>query len=63
MIIFAVPEEIYILLKKASYMRSYETTIDLVPTNESLKDEPDSLQISSEQLKDWINAHTAWIEN
>lgn len=63
MIIFAVPEEYYILLKKASYMRSYETTIDLVPTNESLKDEPDSLQISSEQLKDWINAHTAWIEN
>ena len=30
MIIFAVPEEYYILLKKASYMRSYETTIDLV---------------------------------
>ena len=63
MIIFAVPEEYYILLKKASYMRSYETTIDLVPTNESLKDEPDSLQISSEQLKEWINTHTAWIEN
>lgn len=63
MIIFAVPEEYYVLLKKASYMRSYETSIDLVPTNESLKDEPDSLSISSEQLKDWINTHTAWIEN
>ena len=63
MIIFAVPEEIYILLQKAGYMRSYETSIDLVPTNESLKDEPNSLEISSEQLKDWINTHTAWIEN
>ncbi len=63
MIIFAVPEEIYVLLKKAGYMRSYETSIDLVPTNESLKDEPNSLEISSEQLKEWINTHTAWIEN
>ena len=63
MIIFAVPEEYYILLKKAGYMRTYDTSIDLVPTNESLKDEPDSLEISSEQLKDWINTNTAWIEN
>ena len=63
MIIFAVPEEYYILLKKAGYMRTYDTSIDLVPTNESLKDEPNSLEISSEQLKDWINTHTAWIEN
>ena len=63
MIIFAVPEEYYILLKKAGYMRTYDTSIDLVPTNESLKDEPNSLEISSEQLKDWINTNTAWIEN
>jgi hypothetical protein len=62
MIIFAVPEEYYILLKKAGYMRSYETSIDLVPTNESLKDEPGELEISSESLKDWINKVTVWQE-
>lgn len=63
MIVFAVPDEYFTLLKKASYMRTYETTIELVPTNESLKDEPDELEISSEQLKDWINNNTAWIDN
>jgi hypothetical protein len=44
-------------------MQTYDTSLVLVPTNESLKDEPDSLEISSEQLKEWINTHTAWLEN
>jgi hypothetical protein len=35
MVVFAVPEEYYILLKKAEFMRTYETTLILVPTNES----------------------------
>lgn len=63
MVVFALPEEYYILLKKAEYMRTYDTTLILVPTNESLKDEPGDLEISSEQLKDWINQHTVWTEN
>ena len=63
MIVFAVPEEYYVLLSKATYMRTYETTITLVPTNESLKDEPGELEISSEQLKNWINENTVWTEN
>ncbi len=58
MIVFAVPEEYYILLKKAEYMRTYDTSLNLVPTNESLKDEPADLEISSDQLKEWINLHT-----
>lgn len=62
MIVFAVPEEYYILLKKAEYLRSYESTLIPVPTNESLKDEPGDLEISSEQLKDWINRVTVWTE-
>ena len=40
MIVFALPEESYILLKKAEYLRSYDSTLIPVPTNESLKDEP-----------------------
>ena len=63
MVIFAVPEEYYILLKKAEFMRSYDTSLILVPTNESLKDEPDSLEISSDTLKNWINTNTAYVEN
>ena len=63
MVVFAVPEEYYVLLKKAEYMRTYDTTLVLVPTNESLKDEPAELEISSEQLKEWINTHTVWTES
>jgi hypothetical protein len=63
MVVFAVPEEYYILLKKAEYMRTYETSLILVPTNESLKDEPGDLEISSDTLKEWINNHTYWTEN
>ena len=62
MIVFAVPEEYYILLKKAEYLRTYESTLIPVPTNESLKDEPGKLEISSENLKDWINKVTVWTE-
>ena len=63
MVVFALPEEYYILLKKAEYMRTYETSLILVPTNESLKDEPGELQVGSEQLKEWINRNTVWTEN
>lgn len=61
MVIFAVPEEYYILLKKAEFMRTYDTSLIIVPTNESLKDEPDSLKISSDTLKNWINNNTAYV--
>ena len=62
MIVFALPEEYYTLLKKASYMRTYDTVIELVPTNESLKDEPADLAISSNDLKEWITRNTAWTD-
>lgn len=63
MVVFALPEEYYILLKKAEFMRTYDTSLILVPTNESLKDEPAELEISSDQLKEWINRNTVWTEN
>ena len=62
MIVFALPEEYYVLLRKASYMRTYDTTIELVPTSESLKDEPGEIELSSETLKEWINTHTYWTD-
>ena len=60
MIVFALPEEYYILLKKAEFMRTYDTTLIPVPTNESLKDEPGDLELKSDQLKQWINDNTYW---
>ena len=62
MVVFALPEEYYVLLRKANYMRTYDTTIELVPTNESIKDEPGELELSSESLKEWINTHTYWTD-
>lgn len=59
-IIFAVPEEYHILLRKAMYLRSYSATLIPVPTNESLKEEPGEVAISNEALKDFINRVTVW---
>ncbi len=59
-IIFAVPEEYHILLRKAMYLRSYSATLIPVPTNESLKEQPGEVAISNEQLKEFINRVTVW---
>ena len=62
MIVFAVPEEYYVLLKKAEYLRSYDTTLIPVPTNESLEKHPGDVKISNEDLKSFINRVTAMTE-
>lgn len=62
MIVFAVPEEYYILLKKAEFLRTYDSTLIPVPTNESLKEKPGTVSISSNDLKDWINRVTIWTD-
>lgn len=61
-IIFAVPSEYYILLMKSKYLRSVNTTLIPVPTDESLKDDPGELKLSSTELKDYINNITVWTE-
>ena len=61
-LIFAVPEEYRILLRKAMYLRTYEVTIIPVPTNESLKEEPGEVSISNEKLKDFINRVTEFTD-
>lgn len=63
MIIFAIPEEYYILLSKASYLRTYSSQLIPVPTNESLKENPGEVEMSSESLKEWINNVTVWLDN
>ena len=65
MIVFALPEEYYILLKKASYLSFgwYDSELVPVPTNESLQDEPDDLTMSSDSLREWIETVTYWDES
>lgn len=62
-IIFAVPEEYHILLRKASFLRAYESEIIPVPTAESLEDEPGDVSLSSEDLRNFINNVTAMTED
>lgn len=61
-LIFAVPHEYYILLNKAKYLKSVNSTLIPVPTDESLKDTQGELQLSSQELKDYINNLTVWTE-
>ena len=61
-IIFAVPEEYHILLRKAGYLRAYESEIIPVPTAESFEDEPGDVTLSSEDLRNFINNVTAMTE-
>lgn len=63
MIIFALPQEYYVLLKKAEYLGTYDSDIVIVPTSESLKDKPGDIEISNEEIKDWINKVTVWTED
>lgn len=60
MVIFAVPEDYYILLKKASFLRTFDSELIPVPTNESLKEEPGDVAVASKALQDWINEVTVW---
>ena len=63
MLIFAVPEEYHILLRKTMYLRTYDATLLPVPTRESLKEQPGEVRISSEEIKNWINEVTYWTED
>lgn len=58
-VIFAVPEEYHILLRKAMYLRTYEATLIPVPVKVSENETPD-VTLSSTQLQDFINSITAW---
>ena len=58
-IIFAVPEEYHLLLRKASYLRAYDSEIIPVPTAESLEEDPGDVKVSSEDLRNFINNVTA----
>ncbi|HHW69453.1 MAG TPA: hypothetical protein GX747_03865 [Tenericutes bacterium] len=59
-LIFGVVEEIHILLRKASYMRSYGVELFPVPHG-GVVPAQGATQVSTQYLKDFINAHTVVI--
>lgn len=61
-LIFAVPQEQYLLLKKAEYLGQYNTELLPVPTAESLKEKPGEIKEGAASLKEFINSHTKYAE-
>ena len=61
-LIFAVPQEYYLLLKKAEYLGSFNTELLPVPTAESLKSNPGDLKLTSDSLKQFINDNTVYAQ-
>ena len=59
-LIFAVPKEYFLLLKKAEYLGAYDTQLLPVPTAESLKSNPGDLTLSSSDLQQFINDNTKY---
>ena len=60
MVIFALGTKEFQLLTAAEKLKTYNTSIKLVPTNESLKDEPGETKLSSKELETWINTHVEY---
>ena len=57
-LIFGVTSEVNILLRKASYMGSYSTVLFPVPHGVSVEQEDGETTVTSQTLKDFINANT-----
>ncbi len=57
-LIFALPEEEFVLLTKARYLQNYSTNIIPVPTAASLETNPGEIKNSSEAITQWINQLT-----
>lgn len=60
LIIFALPQEYYVLLKKADYLGTYDSEIVVVPTAEGMKTTPGDVKISNKDIQDFINSVTVW---
>ena len=57
-IFFGVSPEIHILLRKASYLTNYSVVLFPVPHGTTYTNEKDEAYVSTDELKEFINAHT-----
>ena len=63
-IIFAVPEDMHLLLRKATYLQNVKeisAELSLVPTTESYSTEPGTIRLNSTYLKTFIELNTGLI--
>ena len=59
-LLFAVPEETHLLLRKALYLKEYSVELTLVPNTENLSDNS-GVYVSSSQIEEFINSKTAFV--
>ena len=59
---FGVVEDIHILLRKASYLSSKSVVLFPVPHGTVVKDDDLATEVSTQYLRDFINAHTVIID-
>ena len=59
-LLFAVPEETHLLLRKALYLDDYDVELLLIP-NTATVDEDAEVYVSSKQIEEFINDKTAFV--
>ena len=59
-LLFAVPEETHLLLRKALYLEDYDVELILVPNTATVTEE-DTVKVSSRQIEEFINEKTAFV--
>lgn len=58
--LFAVPEETHLLLRKALYLKEYDVELLLIPNTATLSEEQ-KVTVSSLQIEEFINSKTAFV--
>ena len=58
--LFAVPEETHLLLRKALYLTDYDVELLLIPNTATLS-EDQKVTVSSLQIEEFINSKTAFV--
>lgn len=59
-LLFAVPEETHLLLRKALYLDDYDVELLLIPNTATLTGE-DKVTVSSKQIEEFINSKTEFV--
>ena len=58
--LFAVPEETHLLLRKALYLDDYDVELILIPNTDTLT-EKDTVTVSSHDIEEFINSKTVFV--
>ena len=62
MMIFALPTDLYEMLRKASYMRTYDTKIEIKDSEATYKDDPGEVTLVNDKFAEFVRDNTAWVD-